>query len=118
MPPARPDNSNFSPEAQAILLCLGELKSDQRQRWDKQERDNARIHTRLDEMAKDTAKSIQEVVQANANNITRQDCKECKEQKHGVSPRVALAATLGSGLLGTVIGKAPWGDLLKLIRGG
>ena len=37
-------------QSDMILRCLSELKADQRQRWDKQERDNTRLHKRLDDL--------------------------------------------------------------------
>ncbi len=105
---AKSDRDDISKEGKLILRCLDELKRDQAQRWVEQHDANTRIHERLDEMVK-----------AQANNITKQDCKECKEKKRGVSPKMAFVGIpLASVILTSVLQKVHWDVIWKFVSGG
>lgn len=103
---------------QMMLRCMEEIKRDQRHRWEEQHQANARLHQRLDEIARGTSESIKELAIAQADSVTRQDCDDCKRQRHAVSPKVALAITVTSGLIGAGIGKIPWGQVFQILKGG
>jgi hypothetical protein len=57
--------------------------------------------------------------------LSKEDCEKCKsdrekseEKRHSVSPRVALAATIGGGIVGSILYRIPWGTIWRFFRGG
>ena len=50
--------------------------------------------------------------------LTRSDCEHCQEKKHGVSPRIALAATTGAAIFGGLLQKIHWAAVLQFLKGG
>ncbi len=99
---------------QIIINRLGEIHED-----------IGKVHSRVDDLARDTAAAISEMVKVQANSLTKDDCRECKDERdkeevkrHGVSPRVALVCTVGGGIVGNVLYRVPWDRILRFLKGG
>jgi hypothetical protein len=102
---------------QIIINRLGEIHED-----------IGKVHARVDDLARDTANAIAEMVKVQANSLTKEDCKECKddrekveEKRRGVSPKAAyILIPLIVGCL-SVLGqnlRYIWHAFLVLVRGG